>query len=59
MYQGQDRTLLDAWLGKTVFVQYTGADAPSDEQLEEITEDSDTMLASPPRTVTRFVVLEG
>ena len=59
MDQGQDRTLLDAWLGKTVFVQYTGADAPSDEQLEEITEDSDTMLASPPRTVTRFVVLEG
>ena len=59
MDQGQDRTLLDAWLGKTVFVQYTGADAPSEEQLEELTEDPDTMLASPPRTVTRFVVLEG
>ena len=59
MDQAQDRTLLDAWLGKTVFVQYTGADAPSDEQLEELTEDPDTMLASPPRTVTRFLILEG
>ena len=59
MDQGHDRTLLDAWLGETVLVQYTGADAPSEEQLEKLTEDPDTMLASPPRTVTRFVVLEG
>jgi len=59
MNQGQDRTLLDGWLGETVLVQYTGADAPSDEQVEELAEDPDTMLTSPPRTITRFVVLEG
>ncbi len=59
MDQGHDRTLLDGWLGETVVVQYTGADAPSGEQLEELTEDPGTMLTSPPRTVTRFLILEG
>jgi hypothetical protein len=59
MDQGQDRTLLDGWLGETVVVQYTGADAPSGEQLEELTEDPGTMLTSPPRTVTRYLILEG
>jgi hypothetical protein len=59
MDQGQDRTLLDGWLGETVIVQYTGADAPSGEQLEELTEDPGTMLTSPPRTVTRYLILEG
>ena len=59
MNQGHDRTLLDGWLGETVVVQYTGADAPSGEQLEELTEDPGTMLTSPPRTVTRFLILEG
>ena len=59
MDQGQDRTVLDGWLGETLVVQYTGADAPSGEQLEELTEDPGTMLTSPPRTVTRFLILEG
>jgi hypothetical protein len=59
MDQEHDRTLLDGWLGETVVVQYTGADAPSGEQLEELTEDPGTMLTSPPRTVTRFLILEG
>lgn len=59
MDQEQDRTLLNESLGKTVFFQYMGAKAPSDEQMAALIKDPDNVVYSQPRVLSLFVLLEA
>jgi len=59
MDQGQDRTLLDESLGETVFFQYMGARAPSDEHIADLVQDPDQVVYSQPRVLSLFVLLEA
>ncbi len=59
MDQGQDRTLLDESLGETVFFQYMGAKAPSDEHIADLLKDPDQVVYSQPQVLSLFVLLEA
>ena len=52
MDQGQDRTLLDESLGETVFFQYMGAKAPSDEHIADLLKNPDQVVYSQPQELT-------
>ena len=59
MDHAQDRTLLNESLGETVFFQYMGAKAPSDEHIADLLKDPDQVVYSQPRVLSLFVRLES
>jgi hypothetical protein len=54
-----DRTQLDESLGETLFFQYMGAKAPSDEHMTDLLSDPDNVVYSQPRVLSLFVLLEA
>ncbi len=59
MDKGQDQTLLDESLGRKVFVQYTGAKPPSNEQIAALEEDPGNVVYGRLQALNLFVILEA
>jgi hypothetical protein len=58
MDRGQDWPLVDEWLGQVVFIKYMGTKPLSDDELESLGDDPDSVFHGSPRAMVDYVFLE-